>query len=284
MEETKTIKKLKRALIQELPSFPNNKETKKTLKSKHLTDLLIDYLSWKARLITPRKRKVIINDEVNINDNIVTSILHSENYKILKNKIESGDDLNPYLSLQAHSKGYSPEAKQDGKSWIDKDFVLNVMNLYHLHLIPYEKNQQESTRTDELIFAKVDKTTFEIIGIFNHSVFESDENTNELNLERKKLFKTWDNIIMKNMPNGSLIVPTNLTTSGHTQEIVFASMDYAKIINEYDKKFNDINFLNILYENQDIPNNPKLNWYFNGTDLGILDKDNNFFILRHGKN
>lgn len=284
MEESKTIKRLKRELIKDLPSFPNNKETKETLESKKLTDLLIDYLSWKARLITPRKRKIIINNEVDITDNTITSILNSENYINLKNKIESGDDLNSHLSLKAHDKGYSPEAKENGNSWVDKDFILNVMNLYHFHLLPYEKDKQESTRTDELIFAKVDKTTFEIIGIFDHSVFKSEENTDTLNLGREKLFKTWNNIIMKNIPDGSIIVPTSLTTSGHTQEVVFTSMEYSKIIKEYDKKFNDILFLNILYENKDIPNNPKLNWYFNGTDLGIIDKDNNFFILRHGKN
>lgn len=284
MEESKTIKRLKRKLIKDLPSFPNNKETKETLESKKLTDLLIDYLSWKARLITPRKRKIIINNEVDITDNTITSILNSENYINLKKKIESGDDLNPYLSLKAHDKGYSPEAKEKGNSWVDKDFILNVMNLYHFHLLPYEKDKQESTRTDELIFAKVDKTTFEIIGIFDHSIFKSEENTDALNLEREKLFKTWDNIIMKNIPDGSIIVPTSLITSGHTEKVVSTSMEYSKIIKEYDKKFNDIAFLNILYENKDIPNNPKLNWHFNGTDLGIIDKDNNFFILRHGKN
>lgn len=284
MEESKTIKRLKRKLIKDLPSFPNNKETKEALESKKLTDLLIDYLSWKARLITPRKRKIIINNEVDITDNTITSILNSKNYINLKNKIESGDDLNPYLSLKAHDKGYSPEAKEKGNSWVDKDFILNVMNLYHFHLLPYEKDKQESTRTDELIFAKVDKTTFEIIGIFDHSIFKSEENTDALNLEREKLFKTWDNIIMKNIPDGSIIVPTSLITSGHTEKVVSTSMEYSKIIKEYDKKFNDIAFLNILYENKDIPNNPKLNWHFNGTDLGIIDKDNNFFILRHGKN
>lgn len=284
MKDSKTINRLRTNLIKDLPSFPNNKETKATLESKPLTDLLIDYLSWKARLITPRKRKIIINDAIDTNDHTIITILNSQHFINLKNKIESGDDLSPYLSLKAHDKGYSPEAKLNGNSWVDKDFILNVMNLYHLHLLPYDKDKQESTRTNELIFAKVDKTTFEIIGIFNHSVFESKENSNKLNLERKKLFKTWDNIIMKNIPNGGLVIPTSLTLSGHTEEIVFISMEYSKIIKEYDKKFDDIEFLNILYEDKDIPKKPKLNWYFNGTDLGILDKDNNFFILRHGKN
>ena len=73
--------------------FPNNKETKKHLESKKLTDLLIDYISWKTRLVTPRKRKIIINDEVNLSDEKVASVLESEQYMSLKNKIDEGKCL-----------------------------------------------------------------------------------------------------------------------------------------------------------------------------------------------
>lgn len=284
MSDSKRINKLREEIIKELPVFPNNKETKEHLESKMLTDLLIDYISWKTRLVTPRKRKIIINDEVDLSDEKVASILESEQYMSLKNKIHEGDDINPYLSLQAHQKGYSPDAKINNESWIDKDFLLNVMNLYHFHLLPYEKGKQESTRSDELIFAKVDKTTFEIIGIFDHSVFESDKNSVELNGERKRLWKTWDKIIMKNVPEGSIVIPTTLTLSGHTQAAVSVAMEYAKIIREYDKKVEEKEFLDSLYANGEMPNNPKLKWYFNGTDLGLLDKNHNYFILKHGKN
>lgn len=282
--ESKRVKKLKREIIKGLPKFPNNKDTKGKLESKELTDLLIDYLGWKTRLVTPRKREIIINDEVNLDDEKISSILSTTQYSVLERKIEEGDDLNPYLSLTAHEKGYSPEAKESGKSWIDKDFILNVMNLYHFHLLPYEQDQQESTRTNDLIFSKVDRSTFEIVGIFDHSVFESSGNTNSLNIEREKLWKTWDSIIKKNIPEGSLVVQAGITSSGHTQEVVLAAISYYKIIQEYDEKLEEKSFLDILYENSKIPTNPKLLWHFNGTDLGVLDRDNNYFILKHGKN
>lgn len=282
--ESKTIKRLKKEIIKDLPSFPNNKETKSTLESKTLTDLLIDYLAWKTRLVTPRKRTLIINSEVNVNDAKTSNILNSQEYLRLKEKIETGEDLTPYLSLKVLSEGYSPASSEKGNSWVAKDFTLNVMNLYHFHLLPYENNKQSSTRTNDLIFAKVDKTTFEIIGVFDHSVFEKSEATNELSIERKRLYATWDNIIKKSLPSGSVYIPTSLTMSGHTLEVVQASQRYSQIIQDYDPKLGDLDFLKQIYTESEIPTNPNLQWYINGTDLGLTDKMNNYYILRHGKN
>jgi hypothetical protein len=56
------------------------------------------------------------------------------------------------------------------------------------------------------------------------------------------------------------------------------------LIQEYDEKLKQESFLDILYENSKIPNEPKLSWHLNGTDLGVLDRDNNYFVLKRGKN
>jgi len=282
--ESKTIRRFRREIIEDLPSFPNNRETKSTLDSKTLTELLIDYLAWKTRLVTPRKRTIIINPEVNLNDTQTSNILNSHEYLILKESIENGEDVTPYLSLKALQEGYSPTSSENGNSWVAKDFTLNVMNLYHFHLLPYEKNKQHSTRTDDLIFAKVDKTTFEIIGVFDHSVFKKDADTHELNSERTRLYRTWDNIIESSIPDGGVYNQTSLTMSGHTREVVHSAQRYSSTIQEYDLKLGDLDFLKLLYIDSDIPNNPNLQWHINGTDLGLLDKMNNYYIFHHGKN
>ena len=165
--ESKRIKKLREEIIKGTPKFPNNKATKQLLEFKHLTDLLIIYLSWRARLITPRPRKVTIEQDV-LNDIRWDSI--SNNFEMLKKKIEEGEDICPYLSLKAHEKGYTPAASgntTDTDKWEDKDFILNVMGFYHLHTGELEEGKKISGRTDEVIFARIDKSTFNVIGIFN---------------------------------------------------------------------------------------------------------------------
>lgn len=279
---SKRINSLKTKLIKELPKFPNDKNTKDTLEQMHLTDLLIAYLSWKVRLVTPRVRDLKINEFVDKDDERYKNIIVSNEFKTLKEKIEDGEDINDYLSLKAHQKGYSPNAKGEN-AWEDKDFLLNVMNYYHFHLVPYDKNSKQSTRTDELIFAKVDKSTFEIIGVFDHRVFENS-NDKSLNEERERLYKAWDSILTKNMPDGSVYIPIHITTSGHNDQVVSYAMECVRIINELEPKIESLEFLQKLYEDKDIPNNPKLRWYFHGTDFGPLDRDNTFFKFRDGKN
>jgi hypothetical protein len=279
---TKRINSFKKELIKVLPKFPNDKNTKDPLEQMHLTDLFIAFLSWKVRLITPRIRELKINKFVDKDDERYKQIIASNEFKTLKEKIEDGEDINDYLSLKAHQKGYSPNAK-DENTWDDKDFLLNVMNYYHFHLVPYDKNSNQSTRTDELIFAKVDKSIFEIIGVFDHRIFENS-NDESLNEERERLYKVWNSILTKDMPDGSIYIPTNITTSGHNEQVVSYVMECVRIINELEPKIESLEFLEKLYNDNNIPKNPKLRWYFHGTDCGLIDRDNTFFKFMDGKN
>ncbi len=48
-----------------------------------------------------------------------------------------GGDLTPHLSLQPHTRGFTPAASAQGPNvnrWADKDMLLNVMGYHHLHL------------------------------------------------------------------------------------------------------------------------------------------------------
>jgi len=279
---TKRINSFKTELINELPKFPNDKATKNTLEEMHLTDLLIAYLSWKVRLITPRVREFKINEFVGKDDERYKNIITSDEFAVLKEKIKNGEDINDYLSLKTHQKGYSPNAKHEN-TWEDKDFLFNVMNYYHFHLVPYDKNSNQSTRTDEFIFAKVDKSTFEIIGVFDHKVFEKN-GSDILNSERKRLYEIWDSILTKDMPIGTVYIPTHITTSGHNGQVVSYAIECVRVIEEVEPQIETFEFLKKLYDDKDIQNNIKLKWYFHGTDFGLIDKDNTFFKFRDGKN
>jgi len=280
--DSKRIKKLRKEIIKELPKFPNNKETKGILESKHLNDLLIIYLGWKARLVTPRPREVYIEKEV-LNDSRWNSMANQ--FSPIMEKIEHGEDISPYLSLRAHQKGYTPASSEITAStdqWEDKDFLLNVMGFYHLHLGEHEEGKIISARTDDVIFARIDRDSFKVIGIFDHSVFEkTDPITKEINQERQKLWGIFDRYSKQNAPEGSVIVPSMITMSAHPGQIVFMAQEYTRIINEHDSKLDEQEYINSLYNSTDIPvpEKPKLGWYLRGTDLGIFDSTTNLYLI-----
>ena len=287
--DSKRIRTLKREIINTVPKFPNNKATKEDLESKHLTDLLIVYLNWAARLITPRARKVEIESEVT-NDDRWDSI--SSSFSSLREKNENGDDLTPHLSLKAQEKGYTPAASESGSAadkWADKDFLLNIMGFYHFHLGEINKGGKNiSERSPDLIFARVDKFIFRAIGIFNHSVFKPTNSVpKEMSSERRRLWQIFDKYVTQGVPTGGIVIPAMITTSGHRLQIVQLAQEYFSIIKEIDSKLDDRAFIKSFFEDADItpPKEPKLNWYFRGTDLGIFDKATSlFFVCKYGIN
>ena len=287
--DSKRIKKLRTEIINTIPKFPNNKETKEILESKHLTDLLIVYLNWATRLIVARPRRVEIEPEVT-GDTRWSFI--SNQFDKLKEKIEKGEDLIPHLSLKAQEKGFTPAASKTGPGsdkWADKDFLLNVMGFYHFHLGDIQETGKNIVeRTDDVIFAKVDRHTFRAIGVFKHAVFDSvDPVSQEMTSERMRLWQLFDQIVAKEAPPGSIVIPSIITASGHTLHVVRRAKEYVHIIKEIDPKLDNREFVNSLYEDTGIkpPNKPKIEWYLRGTDLGVFDRVANLFVVfRYGSN
>jgi len=287
--DSKRIKKLRQEIIKAVPKFPNNKGTKQELESKHLADLLVVYLNWASRLIVARPRKVEV-------ESTVTSDLRwnaiSSNFLKLKEKIIKGEDLIPHLSLKAQEKGYTPAASQTGAGadkWADKDFLLSIMGFYHFHLGEVQERGKNITiRSDEVIFASVDRFTFRAIGIFDHPVFDDvDPLSKKMSAERTRLWQLFDNAIAKGVPPGNVVVPTIITTSGHTSYVVHMAGEYAKIIKEVDSKLDIKEFVHSLYKETGIepPRNPKFEWYLRGIDLEVFDHKTNFFsVFRYGIN
>lgn len=279
---SKRIRKLRAEIITTIPKFPNDKATKSELESKHLTDLLIDYLNWAARLIVRRPRKVTVEDEAT-KDSRWHSL--SVAFLSLQRDVEEGNDLTPYLSLKAQEKGYTPAASDTSPNtdrWADKDFLLNVMGFYHLHLGQVRDGAKISNRTDEVIFAKVDREKFTVIGVFDHSVFEStDIITRKMTPERDRVWGIFEKYGSQGVSANSLLIPAMIMTSGHNYKIVRLAQECTRIIKEFDPKIDDRTWLDSIYHDAGIapPKNPKFEWHMNGTDIGIFDKATNLYVL-----
>ena len=285
MEESKRVKKLRREIVAAIPKFPNNRETKAKLEEMPMTTLFIHYLNWMSRYISVKPRKVII-------DPAITSDSRWRNLRpqieSLLEKVRKGENLRPHLSIQPHSRGYTPASSEKGPNvdrWADKDFLLNAMGFHHFHMGMKLEKIGHIERTDDVIFAKVSREEFTAIGIFDHSVFEPvGEN---MSPERKRLWEIFDAHIARGVPPGSFVVSSPIATSGHPIHLVSVAQEYSWVIREIDPKLEDRKFVQDLYEGAgcEVPYKPKLEWALNFTDLGIHDTNlNHFFVLRRSFN
>jgi len=267
-----------------MPFFPNTKETRDDLLGQSIASILFHYLHWASRFVPQRKRRIIIDPHVT-GDRRWPALKNSINSLLCK--VREGEDLTPYLSLKAHTKGYTPSERivsGEADGWDDKDFLLNTMGFHHFHLGERVTNGI-SDRTNEVVFARCSREEFHIIAIFDHSVFDFVRDTGEaMNEERSRLWRIYTEFNESGMPPGTVYVSNPITCSGHPLHIHDITREYTHVINELDHKLDQREFEEEIYTETSFvkPKNNKLKWFINGLDLGILDKSNQFFILRHG--
>lgn len=286
--ESKRVKAFRLEIAKEIPKFPNNKTTLQALEAASLASLLIHYNNWAIRYIAPRPRTVSI--EATASTDPRWSTLTNE-IAVFLNKVRNGEDLTPHLSLEPHTRGYTPASAQQSPNvdrWADKDFLLNVMGYHHFHLGPHIQPNDFAGRTNDLLFARISRDHFTVVAIFDHSVFEQPENpTAAMTKERERLWTVFDEHSSRGMPPGSIFVASPITTSGHTMHVVRMADDYVRIVREIDPKLDDIEFVKRLYDPAGLPcpKKPKLKWLLNYLDFGLLDTaSNRFFVFRYGPN
>lgn len=282
--ESKNIKKFRDTIVRQIPKFPNDKITKGILEQKSLGALFIDYINWACRYVPPRTRKCIVEPSA-VNDPRWRTL--KQPIELFLNKVESGDDITPHLSLYTHKHGFSPStATVDPESnrWADKDFLLNVMGFHHFHLGSKIETAGHVERTDNIIFAEVTRESFRVLAICNHSVFDKvDKATQTLTAERERI---WDIFLQRSsqgMPQGSAFIPSMIMTSGHSYYHVQLADNYAKLIRHYDHQLEDKCFVDSIYTDAGltVPVRPKLKWSLEFLDLGLLDEAQGIFFILH---
>ncbi|MEM4217102.1 MAG: hypothetical protein QXZ09_03680 [Candidatus Methanomethylicaceae archaeon] len=112
-------------------------------------DIFIKFINFRKRRIDPKPRKVFISKELQCHKE------HLGAFMKLKEKIERGENLTPYLS-----KGI--------KRLESYDKLLNDWGIHHLHLGSVWETESEISRTGPLLFAKVNEDAFYMIDIKEH--------------------------------------------------------------------------------------------------------------------
>ena len=258
------------------------------LEQMHMTDLLVVYLQWRLRYVRKAIRAVKIESTASTDPRWQS--LSTEIAAFLQ-KVKNGEDLTPHLSRKARYRGFTPGASKSGtiaNSWADKDFLLNVMGLHHFHLGMTIEKAGHVTPTDDVLFASVSRDVFEVIGIFNHEVFENDD-PNAMTTERKRLWEIYEARQNRGALPGSLVIGgfggMGISSSGHPLAVVRAAISYRRIIMKIDTQLDDLSFLQKIFTPDPVPKNPKFLWTLNCLDLHVIEKTSKKpFLFQKGPN
>lgn len=282
--ESMRARKFRLSLAKGIPKFPNDKQTLQELHNMSLSQILIHHFNWAARYVFPRPRTIKIEPSASTDPRWN---IHKNGIDAFLIKVRQGDDLTAHLSLQVHSRGYTPTASAIGphtNRWADKDFLLNVMGFHHFHLGTATEAKGHVSRTDTVLFGQATRDEFHVIGLFDHSVFESG-NSSVITPERERLWNLYNDWISRDAPPNTVLVTNPIATSGHPLFLTFLASDYAHVIRNVDPQLDNRTYVDQFYKTagHPAPTKPKFRWKLNHMSLGLLeDTLRTFHVLRHG--
>lgn len=281
LDNSKRVRAFRTKLIKQIPRVPNDKSSLLALESKANTDLFIIYMCWRLRHVAIRPRKVT---DLSVLDSDSRAAALAPNIKALTGDVEMGSDLTPYLSLKANRDGYVVAHDPDltnTSSWEDKDFLLNVMGLHHFHLGLTREKRGHVARTREVLFAYVSRDSFQVLGLFDHTVFDWTVE-DELTPERAKLWSVFDDFQSARTAPGEIVVGgiggLGITAAGTPTIVTWVAIKQVEIMRQLEPKLDDIDFVKSLYGEHQIPERIKFSWHYNHLDFGLVNEPSEEFI------
>lgn len=231
------LQALKDDLVQRMPI--KKAADRATLASKNLGEVIIEYLTWQARLIRPRRRSVIIWPEV-------TNSPHYPAYKNaiarIKSSFERGVDMNAYLSNQAHNNAYAANLPTNGanmnqtdwvkKAWKGKDRVRIAVDTHHLHLGEVGTDGKVK-RTGPLLFVGITHDTAFLLTVGDHGSFD--------NGTVSKLMHDKLDADLVRAGGGAALAGPGITLSGTQVKDTFKSINIVKELRRIDADLNSQN-------------------------------------------
>jgi hypothetical protein len=180
-DEPPRIARLRTYMVENIPSRRGHQaEARSELEQLPFIKLLHAYLKWAYRFVPPHPRKVGFAPSF-WNSPVARS--HGGEILALVNGIERGDDLSVYLSSLVRNRGYVPrrvweQLPREDARWHDRDFVLNVLGLHHLHISNVRGAKGSNKRHgDELAFIEFDRDTAIFVYAGTHAEFRDADLT-----------------------------------------------------------------------------------------------------------
>lgn len=272
------LERFRNDLIAVIPRFPNDRASLQAMQQKHITDVLITYINWRNRFVGQRPRTTTVSPDAKTDAR--WSAWEPQLEKLLV-KVRAGDDLTPSLSLAPKTEGFTPKSSKQGATseerWSDRDQVLNVMGYHHFHLGDVNPPLAHADRTNELAFCHVTRTTFEVVAIFDHDVF------NMGTAERMRLLTLHNDRMARAAPPGSFILMSGITTAGTTIDGTFAAIGLVKQMNAIDRLLDDATKRHEILDQFPTPvrRPTKLSWHASHLDFGLFDKDSTSLLVIH---
>jgi hypothetical protein len=170
------------------------------------TDVLLKYFDSLRRWPAPRPRKV------RKADNFFCPARIEAGWKLLRSKIEKGEDIRPHLG-------------RDHAELSHLDGLLNEWGVHHLHLgvKPYFKDPNVIDRTTELVFALITDEEFLAINVFpDHGQWEALDIL-------ESLHRNWPELIRRYRING---VPAETVTSQGRRQLRSSNTQLFTMVND----------------------------------------------------
>lgn len=158
------------------------------LASLRLSDLLIEYQTWRGRFIPPQPRSVHWSNELRSSPEVET---YCEALDVLERKVEDGKDLTPHLSSLVHRPFDNVDAPVL-EHRTDRDALLADWGIHHLHLSSRLK-KGVAVRGDDVLLAMFTEHDAFFVSIRPHP--------KNANWAAKEIFA----IVARNWPNDGLV-------------------------------------------------------------------------------
>ncbi|WP_328295793.1 hypothetical protein OG218_24370 [Kineococcus sp. NBC_00420] len=161
---------LHECLLSLVPHHPSDRDA---VAVRSVEDLLLDYLTWSERKITPRPRRVHLSDALRTGEHLHRGEISPGLRQVLY-LARTGGDLSPYLSKQT-KYAYARRKRPNKPLKRGLDLLLHAWGIHHLHLSMQHEDDGFAVRTEQVLMVIVRQADFFAIDVVVHDSGDSGD-------------------------------------------------------------------------------------------------------------